>query len=79
VESSTPEQAGFRLGEGRLHLFPVVNKNKKKKEKVGLRQKINLCSIVLPEFLGLKKKPVSVGFPNFSMVNCIWLKLSFLS
>ena len=61
-----PEQAGFRLGEGRLHLLPVVNKNKNKKEKAGLRQKINLCSIVLPEFLGLKKKPVSVGFPNFS-------------
>jgi hypothetical protein len=37
-----------------------------KKEKAGLRQKIYLCSIVLPEFLGLKKKPVSVGFPNFS-------------
>jgi hypothetical protein len=50
-------------------LLPVVNKNKnnkKKKEKAGLRQKIYLCSIVLPEFLGLKKKPVSVGFPNFS-------------
>ena len=56
----------LRLGEGRLHLLPVVNKKKKKKEKAGLRQKIYLCSIVLPEFLGLKKKPVSVGFPNFS-------------
>jgi hypothetical protein len=37
-----------------------------KKEKASLRQKIYLCSIVLSEFLGLKKKPVSVGFPNFS-------------
>jgi hypothetical protein len=49
----------------RLHLLPVVNKNKNKK-RAGLRQKIYLCSIVLPEFLGLKKKPVSMGFPNFS-------------
>jgi hypothetical protein len=57
----------LRLGEGRLHLLPVINKNKNKnKEKAGLRQKIYLCSIVLPECLGLKKKPVSVRFPNFS-------------
>jgi hypothetical protein len=55
----------LRLGEGRLHLLPVVNK-KRKKGKAGLRQKIYLRSIVLPEFLGLKRKPVSVGFPNYS-------------
>jgi hypothetical protein len=30
VGSSTPEQAGFRLGEGKLHLLSVVNKNKNK-------------------------------------------------
>jgi hypothetical protein len=28
-----PEQAVFRLGEGRLHLLPVVNKNKNKNRK----------------------------------------------
>jgi len=27
-----PEQAGFRLGEGRLHLLPFINKIKKKKK-----------------------------------------------
>jgi hypothetical protein len=53
----------LRLGEGRLHLLPVVNKKKKKKEKAGLRQKIYLCSIVLPEFLGLKKKTCLCGIP----------------
>jgi hypothetical protein len=31
--SSNPEQAGFRLGEGRLHLLPFVNKKLKKKKK----------------------------------------------
>jgi hypothetical protein len=51
----------LRLGEGRLHLLPVINKKKKKKkkkkgkekkrkEKAGLRQKIYLCLIVLSEF-----------------------------
>jgi hypothetical protein len=55
-----PEQAGFRLGRGGyISLL-------KKKGGAGLRHKIYLCSIVLPEFLGLKKKPVSMGFPNFS-------------
>jgi hypothetical protein len=47
----------IKAGERRLYLFPVVNKNNKK-EKAGLRQKIYLCSIVLPEFLGLKRKSV---------------------
>jgi hypothetical protein len=45
----------------------LLSKKKKEKEKPGLRQKIYLCSIVLPEFLGLKKKKtVSMGFPNLS-------------
>jgi hypothetical protein len=60
----------LRLGEGRLLLLPVVKKKRKKKkekkEKAGLRQKMYLCSIALPEFLGLKRKPISVGFPNYS-------------
>jgi hypothetical protein len=33
VGNSTPEQAGFRLGEGRLHLLPFVNKKKKERER----------------------------------------------
>ena len=32
-------------------------------EKAGLRQKIYLCSIVLPELLGLKKKTCLHGIP----------------
>jgi hypothetical protein len=45
-----PDQPEFRMeGWGRLYLLPVFNI---KKEKTGLRHKIYLCSIVLPEFLG---------------------------
>ena len=75
-----PEQAGFRLGEGRLHLLPAVNKNKKGKGWPEAKKNY-LCLIVLPEFLGLKKKPVSMGFPNFSYGKLYKAKtvLSYLS
>jgi hypothetical protein len=59
MQTVKPEQTGFRLrGWGRLHLLPVVNqkKKKKKKGKAGLRHKIYVCSIVLPEFLGLNEE-----------------------
>jgi hypothetical protein len=60
--------SGWERGDyiSALLLIKMKIIRKKKKEKAGLRQKIYLCSIVLPEFLGLKKKPVSVGFPKFS-------------
>jgi hypothetical protein len=49
MQTVKPEQTGFRLrGWGRLHLLPVVNK--KKKKKAGLRHKMYVCPIVLPEF-----------------------------
>jgi hypothetical protein len=45
---------------------------------IKIKIKKRLCSIVLPEFLGLKKKPVSVGFPNFSYGKS-YLDKTFLS
>ena len=60
-----PEQAGFRLGEGRLHLLPIINKIKKK-EKAGLRgEKLSMLNSSAWN-LGLKKKLASLGFFNFS-------------
>ena len=60
-----PEQAGFRLGEGRLHFLPFINKIKKK-EKAGLRgAKLSMLNSSAWN-LGLKKKLASLGFFNFS-------------
>jgi hypothetical protein len=52
------------LGWGRGDYISSLLLIKIKKEKAGLRQKKNyLCSIVLPEFLGLKKKTYLCGIP----------------
>jgi hypothetical protein len=65
IEREAPPLSKQVSGWGRGDYISSLWLIKIKKEKAGLRQKIYLCSIVLPEFLGLKKKPVSVGFPNF--------------
>ena len=60
-----PEQAGFRLGEGRLHLLLLLTKFKKK-EKAGLRGgKLSMLNSSAWN-LGLKKKLAFMGFLNFS-------------
>ena len=52
--------------------YQKKKKKKKKKGRAGLRQKTYLCSIVLPEFLGLKKKTCLRGNSlTFLMANCI--------
>jgi hypothetical protein len=71
IEQEVPplskQVSGWGMGDYISSLLLIKIKRKKKKEEMaGLRQKIYLCSIVLPEFLGLKKKLVSVGFPTFS-------------
>ena len=59
-----PEQAGFRLGEGRLHLLPIINKIKKRK---GWPEGEKLSMLNSSAWnLGLKKKLASLGFFNFS-------------
>ena len=74
-----PEQAGFRLGEGRLHLLPFINKIKKRKSwpEGGKLSMLNSSAWNL----GLKKKLAFMGFLNFSYGKLYKAKtvLSFLS
>ena len=59
-----PEQAGFRLGEGRLHLLPFINRSEERRvwPEGGKLSMLNSSAWNL----GLKKKLASLGFFNFS-------------
>ena len=75
-----PEQAGFRLGEGRLHLLPIINKIKKKRKSWPEGGKLSMLNSSAWN-LGLKKKLAFVGFLNFSYGKLYLAKtvLSYLS
>ena len=68
-----PEQAGFRLGEGRLHLLPIINKIKKKGKSWPEGGKLSMLNSSAWN-LGLKKNLLHWDSLTFLMVNCIWLK-----
>jgi hypothetical protein len=68
IEQEVPplskQVSGWGRGDYISSLLLIKKINKKGK---GLPvQKIYLCSIVLPEFLGLKRNPISVRLPNNS-------------
>jgi hypothetical protein len=68
-EQEAPPQSKQVSGWGRGdYISSLLLTKNLKKEKAGLRQKKNFLSMLnsFAWILGLKKKPVSVGFPNFS-------------